>query len=197
MTVCMGTVVLGYRPFVMSQFAATDPRAVSAGVQSSGETAVMGLGLMIAVAYLLRPLTLALFYFSFEGAIRAITAFVSGEIVGTLPLYLLLLTSRKAREEVSEFRMGPRICDTVIAAKEGETEYDLMIASCRPKDWNQSLTISYEDQFYELVGSFDSDPPRRFVYLLKKAPISKLVRGLHVYDPEERIIKEPEVLARP
>lgn len=191
MIVCMSAIIAGYKPFVMSQFAAIDPRAVTAGVESSGETAVMGLGLVIAVAYILRPLTVTLVYFFFEGAIRAIAAFVSNEIVGTLPLYVGLLISRTMSARVREFRLGPRVCDTVVAAPEGELEYDLEISSCRPKDWNESLTISYDDQLYELSGSFQTDSQRRFVYRLRKAPKSKVVRGLHLYEPEEALVAEP------
>jgi hypothetical protein len=187
---CMAALMLGFKPFVQSQFAQIDHRAVTAGVESSGETAVMGIGLVIAVAYILRPLSIALFYFSFEGAVRAIAAFTGNELIGTLPLYLLLLVGRKAKKEVREFKLGPRIRDKVFPAPDGESEYDLVIASCRPKDWNQSLTIQYQDQLYELVRSIEGDPPRRFVFLLKKAPLSKLVRGLHDYDPDEGLVAE-------
>ena len=110
----MTALFMGYKPFVLSQFAQIDPRAVTAGVESSGETAVMGLGLIIAVAYILRPLSIVLFYFSFEGAVRAIAAFAGNELIGTLPLYLLLLVGRKAEKEVREFRLGPRIPDQVL-----------------------------------------------------------------------------------
>jgi len=190
MLVCLVAVILGYKPFVQSQFAAIDPRAVTAGVESSGETAVMGLGLVIAVAYILRPLTLLLFYFSFEGGVRAIAAVAGGESIGTLPLYLLYAFERKTRREVREFKLGARIRDEVLAAPDDEPEYDLLIASCRPKDWNHSLTISYDGRLYEVVRQFETDPPRRFVYLLKKAPLSKVVRGLHLYDPDEGITAE-------
>jgi hypothetical protein len=195
MFACMGAIMLGYKPFVMSQFAAIDPRAVTAGVESSGETAVMGLGLVIAVAYILRPLTVTLVYFFFEGAIRAIAAFVSNEIVGTLPLYVVMLISKKVSKDVREYQLGSRICDTVVAPPKGEQGYDLEIASCRPKDWNPSLTISYGDHLYELAESLKSEAPRPFVYRLKKAPVSKVVRGLHLYSPEE-VVEKPVVEAR-
>ena len=105
---CLAALILGYKPFVESQFQQIDHRAVTAGVEAYGETSLMGMGMVIAVAYLLRPLTLALFYFSFEGAIRAIAAFVSGESIGTLPLYLLLIVQRKTGKQLREFKLGAR-----------------------------------------------------------------------------------------
>jgi hypothetical protein len=75
---------------------------------------------------------------------------------------------------------------TVIGADDSKAE--LRIASCRPKDWNAALTISYEDHLYEVARSFEEAPPRRFVYLLRRAPQSKVVRGLYHYDPNEVLI---------
>jgi hypothetical protein len=93
--------------------------------------------------------------------------------------------------ELREYQLGPRICDLVVAAPEGKQEYDLEIASCRPKDWNQSLTISYGDHLFELAEISKAEAPRRFVYRLRKAPVSKVVRGLHLYDPLEGTGEEP------
>jgi hypothetical protein len=69
------------------------------------------------------------------------------------------------------------------------TDYDLRIESCRPKPWTALTTISYNDQLYEVAREFTGSPPRRFVYLLRKAPERKLVRGLHHYSPEETLHK--------
>jgi hypothetical protein len=187
---CLSALIVGYKPFVQSQFAAIDHRVAVGGAETAGETAVMGFGLILALAYILRPLSVALLYFSIEGAVRLVAAVAGGESIGTLPLYLLCLLERKTKKEVHEFKLGARIRDKVFPAPDGEPEYDLVIASCRPKDWNQSLTISHEGRLYELVRWFEADPPRRFVYLLKKAPLSKLVRGLHQYDPDEGITAE-------
>jgi len=190
MAACLVTLFLRYMPFVHSQFAAVNERAMSGAAEKSGETAVMGLGVVVLVAYILQPISLALFYFALEGAVRAIAAFIHNEPIGTLPLYLLLLLGRKAQKEAREYQLGPRVVDKVLPAPDGETGYDLVIASCRGKDWNPSLTIVYQEQLYELARSFEGDGPRKFVYLLRKAPRSKLVRGLHHYDPEEGVTAE-------
>ena len=187
MLICLVELIIGFRPFVQSQFAAIDHRVAIGGAETAGETAVMGFGLILALAYILRPLSVALLYFSIEGAVRLVAAVASGECIGTLPLYLLLVVQQKTRKEIREFKLGARIRDSVFPAPDGEPEYDLVIASCRPKDWNHSLTISHEGRLYELVRWFETDPPRRFVYLLREAAQSKVVRGLHEYDPDEGI----------
>jgi hypothetical protein len=98
----------------------------------------------------------------------------------------LLLVGRKAGRGVHELKLGARVRDQVHFAPAGEKDYDLVISSCRPKDWNSSLTIRYDEQLYEFVRSFEcEEPPRRFVTLLKKAPLSKIVRGIHDYNPDE------------
>jgi hypothetical protein len=190
MLICLIELIIGFRPFVQSQFAAIDPRVAVGGAETAGETAVMGFGLIIALAYILRPLSVALIYFSIEGAARLVAAVASGESIGTLPVYLLFVVERKARKEIREFKLGKRIRDSVSPAPEGESEYDLVIASCRPKDWNHSLTIAHDGRLFEVVRWVETDPPRRFVYLLREAPQSKVVRGLHQYDPDEGISAE-------
>ena len=49
------------------------------------------------------------------------------------------------------------------------------------------MTVSYEDQLYEVASQEEGTPPRRFVYLLRPKPDHKVVRGLHHYDPEEAL----------
>jgi len=85
--------------------------------------------------------------------------------------------------------MGPRVADGV---ERGDgKQYDLRIASCRQKsNWDRLLTVAYEGEFYEVVQEESGSPPRRFVYLLRKIPPSKVIRGLHHYHPEEVLEKQ-------
>jgi hypothetical protein len=106
---CLSALIFGYKPFVQSQFAAIDHRVALGGAETAGETAVMGFGLILALAYILRPLSVALLYFSIEGAVRLVAAVAGGESIGTLPLYLLCLLERKTKKEVHEFKLGARI----------------------------------------------------------------------------------------
>ena len=87
--------------------------------------------------------------------------------------------------------MGPRVIDVVQTEGAG----DLLIASCRPKLWTQLTTIRYQDQLYELVKANQGAAPRRFLYLLRRIPPHKLVRGVHDYALDEAL-PEKERLAR-
>jgi hypothetical protein len=51
------------------------------------------------------------------------------------------------------------------------------------------MTVAYEGEFYEIVREEQTAPPRRFVYLLRKIPPGKVIRGLHHYRPEESLEK--------
>ncbi len=148
----------------------------------------LGSGVLGLVEYLLQPLSLLLIYFLLEAVVRLFAAVVSDEIVPSLPLQAVAwLHGAGARRQ--EITLGVRVIDLVQPGD--EREYDLRIASCRPKDWDQLLTISYNDQLYELSRELSGAPPRRFVYLLRKAPAGKVIRGLRHYDPAE-VLGKPE-----
>ncbi len=190
--ICLVLLIVRYPRFVHAQQDAMSTTGQLRAVEIGGETALAGLGVIFLIAYVLSPLSIVLEYFAFEGVVRGVAALINGEPVGTLPLYLLLLAKRKAEEEIKEHELGPRIPDEVTAIGTEESEAVLKVASCRPKDWNSSITISYADELYEVAQSFEEQPPRRFVYLLRKAPKSKVVRGLRNYDPQEVLVETPE-----
>ena len=79
--------------------------------------------------------------------------------------------------------MGGKVVDEVLHGS-GQ-DFELRIASCRPKPWTAMTTISYQDQLFEMFKQELGERPRRFIYLLRKAPPHKIVRGRHEYDPEE------------
>jgi len=152
-------------------------------LEKGGETALMGLGPIMLFAFLLQPLSIMLIYFLFEGIVRGAAATVTGEVVPTLPLQIVYVIHSAIQAKAKEAAMGPRVIDLVQLLP--GPDYDLMIESCRPKRWDKLLTISYQDKFYELVTDVEQTPPRRFVYLLRKNPESKVIRGLYSYDPSE------------
>ena len=177
--------ILGYRypAFVRSQMSGGVGTAAMSSMEKGGETAVMGLGPLLLVAYLIQPLSLVLGYFMVEGVVRVTAAVVSGEELGTLPLFLASLLDARAREYRRERALGERVVDTV----QVEGASDLLIASCRPKPWNQLTTIRYQDQLYELAKTNQGAKPRQFLYLLRRIPPNKLVRGVHDYSPDEAL----------
>ena len=170
-------------------FAARMEEAHAAALKVGGDRITEGVyafgrGGFSLFEYLIHPLTLVLLYFVIEGTVRLATATATGEVLPTLPLQLVAWTHGLIERKQHERWLGPRMVDLV---KPGAVDYDLRIESCRPKPWTALSTISYEDQLYEVVRSVDGTPPRRFVYLLRKAPLSKVVRGLHHYRPEETL----------
>jgi hypothetical protein len=65
-------------------------------------------------------------------------------------------------------------------------DVDLVIASCRPKkEWHKLTSVAYQDEFFEIMDLQEGSPPRIFVYVLRKSPEGRVLRGIHHYDPEE------------
>jgi hypothetical protein len=152
-----------------------DPHVVVAGGSGSG--------IYLYMEYMTQPLTLVLWYFAFEGAIRLYAAVVSREILPTLPLQAIAWIHGYGEKKKHDAWLGPLIIDEV---RPGDGKaFDLEIRSCRPREWSALHTISYEDVMYEVAKSSQGEPPRRFIYQLRKAPAHKLVRGLHYYRPDE------------
>jgi hypothetical protein len=148
-----------------------------------------GMGIAVLLEYIFQPLTLLLVYFAIESAGRLVAAFVTGEIVPSLPLQAIEWTRQKVRGEQAKRELGPPIIDLVEAGATGE--YDLRIASCRPRpNWNNLMTVSYQDELYEIVREERAAKPRPWVYVLRKKPESKVVRGLHAYAPDELLPRE-------
>jgi hypothetical protein len=166
-------------------------QAQLAAAEKGGETAVMGFGLVLLVAYLVHPLTLVLDYFCLEGSVRAMAALVTGEVVPTLPLVGAAWALERTQAAAAEKALGPRVVDLV---QPGDgSQYDLLIASCRPKQgWDHLMTVSYQEKLYEITRHEEGAPPRRFLYHLRMKPASKVVRGLYHYDPAEVLRVEVE-----
>jgi hypothetical protein len=180
---CMGALVYRYFSFTHLRLFA-DPNVMLKAAEKGGETAIRGSGLLLLLEYLIQPLTIVLVYFTLEGVVRLAAAAITEEVVPTLPLYLVLLSQDKLRSIRHERALGERIIDEVSFVD--SSSGSLRIESCRPKEkWNKLITISYQDELYEVVSAEKGSPPRPFVYLLRKKPDHKVIRGIHHYDPEE------------
>ncbi len=186
-----GLLIYRYVLFFNEQMGAIPTNTVVAATEQGGDTAVRGLGLILLLAYLLRPLTLLLIYFVIEGLVRVAAAIISSEIVPTLPLQLIALAHARIAKAKHEHDLGPLVEDLV---SPGAGDFALCIASCRPKAWTHLSTISYQDRLYELVREDHAQPPRPWLYILRKRPESKVIRGaIHHYRPDELLpVKTPE-----
>jgi hypothetical protein len=185
---CLVVVIVRYVLFVDERVKDLGEAAITAGRE---ELLVLrpvqfGMGAIALLEFVFQPLTLLLFYFAFEGGVRLCAALFTGEIVGTLPLHLVAWGEEKRKKRRAERALGPRVVDLVEPSR--ARDYDLRIASCRPKlNWDRLMTVAYEDEFYEIVREEQTAPPRRFVYWLRKIPEGKVIRGLHHYRPEETL----------
>src|SRR5579883_1497304 len=88
-------------------------QALLQGAKKMGDTGVMGFGMIVLLAYLTSPVTLILIYFLIEGCVRALAAWVTNEIIPTLPLQLVASLHRLVERTVAEFKLGKRIPDEV------------------------------------------------------------------------------------
>ncbi len=144
------------------------------------------IGPLAWMEYAFTPWAILLLYFSVEGLVRWVTGLVASQSVGTLPLYVVAWGQTALERRRAEAALGERVADKV--ERGTGTDFDLRIASCRPKpNWNLLMTVSYQDELFEVAKQEEASPPRRFVYLLRRMPEGKVVRGLHHYDPNEAL----------
>ena len=150
--------------------------------------AYRGVTVLTFIEYLLLPSTMLLICIAIEGAIRMFAIIVSSEILPTFPLAVVSWIHTAAQGPYKEYKMGPRMVDEMTPGT--SPEFDLRIDSCRPKRWNKLTTIRHNDELYEMVKEFPGEPPRPYIYLLKRMPGGKVVRGIYHYDPAETLSKE-------
>ena len=149
------------------------------GVGMNAGTQLWALGIFF-LDFVIQPLSLLLIFFTLEGLARFYTAFLHSVVLPTLPLSLIAKWQHRHSLGEHEKALGPRVRDAVEATPEG-----LRVASCRPKDWTATTTISYGDELWELARSENGPAPRRFVYSLRKRNSNVAIRALRQYDPEE------------
>ena len=182
----LGALIFRYIFFFQERVGELGSAVISGGMDEAlGDRRVQyGMGTLVLLEYVTQPLTLLLVYFAVESAGRLVAAFVTGEVVPTLPLQVIEWTRQKIKGERAKRELGPPIIDFVEAG--AGDEYDLKIASCRPRpNWNRLMTVSYRDELYEIIGEAHAAKPRPWIYLLRKKPEGKVVRGLHVYAADE------------
>jgi hypothetical protein len=122
-----------------------------------------------------------------DGAVRFLAAFVSGQILPTFPLAIIARIHDRKDGKVAVAHLGPVVADKV---ERGERQpWDLRILSCRAKPhWNPYMTIRYEGEFYQMIQQDLAVGNRKFVYLLRKHPATRLVVVVYEYDPKDVLI---------
>lgn len=177
--------ISGYGIYAKTQLALLPASALTRAAEKGGESAVMRIGSIFMVGYLLQPLTVALLFLSVEGGFRAIAPLATGELTPSFPFYIISLLHTRLGLWRAESQMGIRMSDSIQYV---DPEI-LQISSCRPKSWNRLTTVPYNDVLYDLHSRKKGSSPRQFVYLLRKKPLSGVVRGLHHYSPDEGLTR--------
>jgi hypothetical protein len=180
--ICLGLFIYRYLALASNEVFGGTTTALKA-MEVAGDSAVAGSGIFVLMQYVIQPLTLVLVYFALEGLIRFTAAFVTGEIVPTVPLAVVAWLHGRVDEARAERALGERVPDAVEAVDSPDIQ--LRIRSCRPKEsWDHLMTIFYQDEMYEVAEEERGNLPRRFVYLLRRKPNHKVVRGTYHYDPK-------------
>ena len=149
--------------------------------EQGGESAIMGLGSIFWLEYMIHVSTILLVFFMLEGLVRIIAAIASREAVPTLPLKIIAVLQSQFEAQNRERRMGEHIRDEVVP----DGADSIRIASCRPKPWTPLTTISHEGTLFELAGEIKASAPRPFIYVLRPKPPTAVIRGIYPYDPDQ------------
>lgn len=139
---------------------------------------------VVTIEYVLRPLSLVLAFLALEGGVRAIAAFLTEDVLPSLPAKVASSLHMFIKGRQAEKQLGPIVPDAVEWLQ--GPEYVVRISSSRPKEgWRSSTTIAINDELYDLAAEERGEVPRSFVYMLRKQPAEKIVRSLYRYQPGE------------
>lgn len=140
----------------------------------------------------LNPLTIIIVYFTFEGLVRYTAAAGTGDVVGTLPLYILSGLHRLWKKKAHEASLGPLVADRVVSGGE-KAGYDLKVYSCRPKlHWNSYMTVEFEGVLYQFFNEEQGPLPRRFIYYLRKQHVGIPAVVIDHYKIDDVFRPEPD-----
>ena len=183
---CLVAFIVRYLSFFQYRIGDIGQRAIDKGNEGilAYPYAQYGMGAATTVEYLFKPLSIALIYFGIEGAVRLLAAITTQEITGSLPLYALAWLEDSLGKARAERAMGPRVPD--VFEEVYSNEFDARIFTCRRRrNWHRMMTLSWQDQFYEILGERPGRAPHHFIYLLRKSPKRRVIRTVHYFDPEE------------
>lgn len=152
-------------------------------IKSANGTTQGWLVLVFFVEYVVfHPLPLVLMYLAFEGAVRFVGGVCLSEVVPSLPVVLAFRIRSYILEKRSQQALQPLLAvpDSVEVLSGGER---LRIAAALAKTkWNPNLTIGIQGEWYEVEKREEDPPPRTFVYVLRRAPVGKVLRAYEEYE---------------
>lgn len=139
---------------------------------------------VITLEFFLYPLSLLLLYLGLEGFVRFAAGITASEVVPSLPVVCAFKVAESARKRRETKRMLSLPPDQVEVLPDG----NVRIAAARQKpDWNATITIGFEDTWYEVEREMRASEPHSWVYLLRPAPTGKIFRRLERYERPPRL----------
>jgi hypothetical protein len=156
--------------------------------------ATVGGGVFMMADFALQPVNMLLLYFFLEGIVRYLAALVSHQVIGSLPLYAI--SGIHGLFDKANYRryVGALVPDEVFRGN--GNAFDLKVYSCRAKlHWNRYMTVEFEDQFYQYFQEEYGEPPRRFIYYLRKSAPGAPVVVVDHYAIDSVLQAEPDKFA--
>ena len=142
-------------------------------------TAQAGAVAFFSIEFLFRPLTLVLLYFAVEGLFRFAGGLCFSEVVPTFPAfagYKVSILVRDTRHRKERQNSPPDAVEWFDAER-------LKVAASFPKPtWTRSITIGIQGKWYEGEEEQRGLAPRPYIYLLRPAPPTKILRGYEEYN---------------
>jgi hypothetical protein len=177
--------------------------AVNAGARIPPDTA----GFAAYALMFLHPLTWLIAFFAAEGTIRFLGAAFTGNVFGTLPLFLLdkmlpRFDSGRRDERATEsqsawsslfpwvrqrarFLWRPALPDEIGYLTEATGEV-ISVRASRPKaGWEPPRVIRCKDNYYRLEAASEQSGPRPFLYVLRRLPSGIPGRTVLTYSPDD------------
>lgn len=130
------------------------------------------------------PLGLLFFYLSVEGLVRFLAGLWMSEAIPSFPgvVFFMIKRTVENRKARRSLQMRTSVPDYFEILGNGD---QLNVASSLAKPrWNASITIRVAGKLYEVEREEKGTPPREHVYVLRQAPIGKILRAFEEYDSE-------------
>jgi len=148
-------------------------------IAGSNETVQAGITVIVALEFLIHPLSLFLLYLAVEGLVRFVGGLITSEIVPSLFVSLGFRAVDSFSRSREQRRSGPFLADIF----EHMPDNRIRIASSSAKaGWTASITIGIGGQWFEVEREENGPSPRSFIYILRPAHPGKVLRGYQEYD---------------
>jgi len=135
------------------------------------------------VVSFVNPVTWILFYLFVEGALRAVGAAITGEVFGTLPLFLLDRGYCFVRRKV--WAPPPPMVRDLVTRDDARADWQLKIESSRAKrDWNVGRLLRYENRYYRIESCAQQSGARPHVFLMRSLVAGVPSYSVILYSPE-------------